>query len=115
MTIRKTWNLWRLLILPGGFLVLFFINMKIITDAEDLVGQLRRTLLSVGIFFVWYAVIIFLIIPQKCKCPKCKQPLKLHKCSKLSASSFTGWYWSSNLKIKCHNCGNLLNNNDDEV
>ena len=114
MTIRKTWNLWRMLILPGGLAILFFIGLNVSTINEfNLPRAFLVLLCTTTAWIVWYEVILSSIIPKKCKCPKCEHPLMLHKCLKLSAYTFTGWYWPPDLKLKCSHCGQLLNENGD--
>ena len=92
MTIRKIWNLWGFIILPCGFFLLGIVGL-ILQGAWWIMSLL---------WFLWALD----MISKKCKCPKCKYPFNPHKYKELSM--FTWYYWSSDLKLKCKNCGELL-------
>jgi len=137
--IRKTWNLWRLLIFPASFLLLGCVNI-VVFQAQPVVSMLFQDLMSVisqgkptvfpkpeefsGMFLkcvyasivglLWCAVTLLYIIPQRCKCPDCKRPFRLYKYPKLAASIFMGWYWPSDLELECIHCGQLLHASDDK-
>ena len=129
--IRKTWNLWILLIFPASLLLLVCVSI-VVFQAQPVVSMLFQNLMSVisqgkatvfpapeelsdmfrkwgyvsTVGFLWCAVALLYIIPQRCRCPKCKHPFKCYKHEELSM--FTWYYWVSDLKLKCKNCGELL-------
>ena len=96
MNIRKTWNLWRLLVIPGGFFIFLHIVLK-------LQGAWWIMIFLWVIGASWYLIL-------KCKCPKCKRRLLRYT----ELPDFPWFYWFSNVKIKCIYCGHLLNDNGDD-
>jgi len=94
MTIRKTWNL-RLTLVPLVFCILGYIGVVLLEGARWMAF----------VCLLWFGGAAYVIL-RKCKCPKCKHPFKYHEHEELSA--FTGYYWPSNLKLKCKKCGELL-------
>jgi len=95
MTIRKTWNLWRFIIMPGVFFILGYIGIVVLKGAWWM---------SI-VCLLWVVVALLYLIPQRCKCTKCKHPTRFDKYKELSM--FTA-YWPYNVKLKCKRCGELL-------
>ena len=133
MNIRKTWNLWVIGILPFGFLLfgtigtlLFFgpeafhvfkhILLTPFTEfpqTEELSNDMYlKGFCASMVSVLWCVLTVFYLIPRRCRCPKCKRPLRLYSYQKLWVSPM--FYWRSDLNLNCKNCGNPLNNNDDK-
>ena len=94
MTIRKAWNLWRLLFMPCS---LFFVYITTIILHVSVVG-------CIGVLFVFLRMYDLF---SKRKCPKCQYQLNLYKYEELSM--FTLYYWFSDLELRCKRCGQSLN------
>ena len=91
MTLRKKWNLWQFIIIPGGAFFWFFMAF-LFHDA------------LVVICFLWVVVTYF--ISSRYRCPKCKRLLDLYSYEGLSM--LTLHYWPSGLELNCPCCGALL-------